>query len=76
MKALADISSSFDHVSTREELEQVMNVMPNLDLSEGFETNLEVPPVPEVAASDDEQTSASDLAALTTLLMGRHERIN
>jgi hypothetical protein len=85
MKVLIDSSISPDHVSTREELEQVMDLLLVLDGPENVMTSA----ASAVANSDssqpnpwedfgasEEQSPAPDIAALTPLFLEGRGRIN
>ena len=73
MKALTHILEPIDRVSTREELQQVLSLLLELDESRGAEESL-------IRAADslgsDEMPPVSDVSTLPGLGIGKRERIN
>ena len=84
IKALPDVVVTFDRLSTREELKQVLDLLSDVNSPR----NLEIVDLPEESGdlgpqgepwsemADSEHAQGAELGTLANLFLGRHERTN
>ena len=75
MKPLTHVLEPIDRVSTREELQQVLSLLLELDESRGVEDSL-ISAADALASDADQMPPVSDVSTLPGLGLGKRERIN